>query len=170
MQKNKFSLWLRPAQNQIDEFTKIISKLSHHYGTTPFPPHITLLSSIEIDLDSIINICLKITKQYQQFSISLLGLDFTESFYRNLFIRAEANQTLLQLYENFNKQLGIEANKDFMPHLSLLYGNINSASKHKLKTKLDQTCTTSFDCQRLDIYSTNGKIQNWHLIQAFEFT
>jgi len=168
MQKNKFSLWLRPSQKKIDELTKIISKLSHHYGTTPFPPHITLLSGIEIDLGSIINTCKKISKQYKKFPIPLLGLDFTESFYRNLYIQAEKTPVLLELYEDITRQLKTEPKEEFLPHLSLLYGNIDPASKDKIKAKLEQAYTDNFHCQRLDIYATHAEIQTWHLIQAFE--
>lgn len=170
MQKNKFSLWLRPSQNQIEELTIIISKLSHHYGTTPFPPHITLLSGIEIDLDSIIDTCTTITNDYKKFYIPLLGLDFTDLFYRNLYIQAKTSQILLKLYEDFNTHLKIEAEKTFIPHVSLLYGNISTANKHKIKEKLDQTYADTFHCHRLDIYATNDEIQNWHLIQAFELS
>ncbi len=169
MQKNKFSIWLRPTQNQIDDFTYIISKLSHQHGTIPFPPHITLQSAIDIDLDSIIDTCIILTKQYKKFSIPLLEVGFTESYFRNLYIKAEISKILQTLYEDFNKILKLEPKEDFLPHVSLLYGNIEISSKRKIKEKLDQIMPRSFHCQRLDIYETNGKTHNWHLIQTFYF-
>lgn len=164
-----YSLWLRPTQIQIDEFTQIISSLAHIYRTAPFPPHITLLSSIPTKLNIIKRICKKIVDQTQEFEIPLQKIDFTEAYYRNFFILAESTQELSRFYEKAKIELTCKTNEDFMPHLSLLYGKLDLKTKNKLKDKLEGTYPKIVNCQRLDLYETTGKISDWFLIESFYF-
>ena len=99
-----YSLWLRPSQDQIDEFTNIISKLSHRFRTIPFPPHITILSSITSDLDSTMQTCKQIVNQHHSFDLSLAGIAYSESYFRNLYILANPST---QSWTNYIKQVKI---------------------------------------------------------------
>ena len=169
MQKNKFSIWLRPSQTQIDEFTHIISKLSHHYGTQPFPPHITLCSGINIDIDSITSICKSVSSEYQAFDVPLHQIEFTDAYYRNFFILAEKTDLLTNLRKQLLTLLGLEQHEEFMPHVSLLYGNIKTTTKFKLKEKLDSSYSSQFNSQRIDLYNTTDDLPNWFLVESFNF-
>lgn len=171
MVKNEinYSLWLRPAQTQIDEFTEIISGLAHSYRTAPFPPHITLLSSIPTKLSIIKQICKKIVNQTQEFDIPLQKIDYTEAYYRNFFILADVTQELSKIYEKAKIELAYKTNEDFMPHLSLLYGKLDLKTKNKLKEKLEGTYPKKVNCQRLDIYNSAGNVSDWFLIESYPF-
>lgn len=164
-----YSLWLRPTQIQIDEFTQIISSLAHSYRTAPFPPHITLLSRIPAELNIIKRICKKIVDQTQEFDIPLQEIDFTEAYYRNFFILAELTQELSRFYEKAKIELACKTNEEFMPHLSLLYGKLDLKTKNKLKDKLEGTYPKIVNCQRLDLYETTGNISDWFLIESYYF-
>ena len=103
--EEKYSLWLRPAQAQIDEFMKIISSLAHNYQSVPFPPHITLLSTCSNDLNTIKQTCVNIVDQTQDFDIPLKIIDYTDTYYRNFFILGELSSTLVYIYEIAKKEL-----------------------------------------------------------------
>ena len=167
MTKNEYSLWLRPAQTQIDEFTEIISSLAHHHRTVPFAPHLTLLSGINCGLHDIKQYCAKFVGQYEEFDIPLQKMDYTETYYRNFFIVAEATQQLSKMYEDTKNAFACKTHEVFMPHLSVLYGNIEIKTKQKLKEELENTYAKLFHCQRLDIYNTTGDVANWHLVKSY---
>ena len=164
-----YSLWLRPTQIQIDEFSQIISSLAHSYRTAPFPPHITLLSSIPTKLSIIKRVCKKIVDQMQEFDIPLQKIDYTEAYYRNFFIVAELTQELSRFYEKAKLELACKTYEEFMPHLSLLYGKLDLKTKKKLKEKLEGAYPKIVDCQRLDLYETTGNIYDWSLIESYYF-
>ena len=165
--ENNYSLWLRPTQPQIDEFKKIISNLAHRYGTSAFPPHITLLSSITSQLKDIKKKCEQIVAQQYTFETTLTEIDYTKNYYRNLYILANLDEELCKLYNISNDLFQHESNEPYMPHLSLLYGDVDKTEQQRLKLELDKTFNKIFLCERLDIYETSGKENNWRLIESF---
>ncbi len=166
-QEKKYSLWLRPSQSQIDELTKIISKLSHQYRSTPFPAHITLLHSISTNTDTITKVCEKIIERYSPISISLGEIAYSEAYYRNLYILTNSESLLTPIYEETKNLLKHETNEVFIPHVSLYYGKLDEKKQQALKEKLANSYPKVLSCQRIDLYKTNGKECEWHLINTF---
>ena len=164
----KYSLWLRPTQLQIDEFCKIISELAHRYRTTPFPPHITLLPRLILELKSVEQACEKIIEQIHSFEIPMQNITYTQEFYRNFFILAEPTFTLTMLHKDFKTELELETNEDFIPHVSLLYGDLDLNTKECLKEELKERYPKKFRCVRLDIYNSTGEIAEWSLVKSYK--
>ena len=164
----QYSLWLRPTQIQIDEISRIISELAHRYRTTPFPPHITLLSSLTVELDSIEKACQKIIDRIHSFEIPMQNIAYTTAFYRNFFIMAEPTSTLTTLHEDMKTELEFETSEDFVPHVSLLYGNLDVKTKECLKDELSESYPKIFQCSRLDIYNSTGEVPDWFLVNSYE--
>ena len=134
--QKKYSLWIRPAQSQIDELTKIISKLAHKNFTTPFPPHITLMSQITTDLVCITQIGKIIAEQNDTFELELNHVDYTEEYFRNLYVQVSLNPILDKLHKEclkLSKKSNIE---EYFPHISLLYGNLCEHKQIELQLKL----------------------------------
>lgn len=165
--QNRYSLWLRPSQNQIDELAEIISKLAQRYCSAPFPPHITLLSSISTNTDAIKEICVQIIEEYSAFNIPLEEISYSEAYFRNLYILANSGNILADIYEETKYQLRHEINEAFMPHVSLHYGKLEKKKQQALKEKLVNSYPKLFSCQRIDLYNTSGKESEWHLINSF---
>ncbi len=165
--KNSYSLWLRPTQEQTDDLTKIISKLAHRYRTIPFPPHITLLSGIPTDLETINKTWKKISEQHQGFDIALEEVAYTDLYFKNLFIHARTEKQLKKLYEDVSNRFKRSIHEEYSPHVSLLYGKLALKTQQGLKKELDGNYPKKFSCQRLDIYNITNKESEWHLIESY---
>jgi len=166
--QNCYSLWLRPSQNQINEIAKIISKLAQCYCSTPFPPHITLLSSISTNTDAIKIICEQIIEQHSAFNIPLAEISYSEAYFRNLYILAISGGRLTDIYEETKNLFKHETNEEFIPHVSLYYGKLDEKKQQALKKELANSYPKQLSCQRLDIYNTTGNVNEWHLIESFK--
>ena len=167
--EEKYSLWLRPAQAQIDEFMKIISSLAHNYQSVIFPPHITLLSTCSNDLNTIKQTCEYIVDQTQDFDIPLKIIDYSDTYYRNFFIPGELSSTLVYIYEIAKKELDYKPEEQYMPHVSLFYGKLDIELKRSLKEKLKGSYPQIFNCKRIDIFNSTGKAPDWYLIESYYF-
>ena len=166
----EFSLWLRPSQDQIDEIIKIISELSHRFNTIPFPPHITLLPGLSCELDILTQACEEIIDQMPSFEIPMNEIAFTTKFYQNFFIKAQPTTTLIDLRNTMMAKLKYSIDEAYMPHISLLYGNLDVKIKKKLKTDYENSYSKIFYCERLDIYNTKDKIADWFLVNSYQFS
>lgn len=165
--QHTYSLWLRPSQTQIDEFTKIISALSHRFNTTPFPPHITLLSSIYTEMSTLTRLCENIINKHCAFNITLEQIAYTNDYFRNLYILARLEPPLVNIHEEAKKQLDYKTDETYTPHVSLFYGKLIEKKQQALKQELDKRYPKVFNCNRLDLYCTSGKESEWHLIDSF---
>ena len=166
-QENSYSLWLRPSQSQIDELTKIISRLSQQYRSTSFPAHITLLHSIAANTDTITEVCEKIIERYSTFNIALEEIAYSEAYFRNLYILTKPERKLTNIYEDTKYQLEHDTNEAYMPHVSLHYGKLEKKKQQALKEKLANSYPNLFSCQRINLYNTTGKESDWYLIDSF---
>lgn len=165
----KYSLWLRPIQNQIDEYGLIISQLAHEYDSVPFPPHITLISGLSDDLNRLIKVCEKIVTSTKKFNIPCKKISYADEFYRNLFILTDLDSNLDQLYEKSLQELSYTPKEKFLPHVSLYYGNLNLNIKEKIAKDLENSYPKVFNLERLDIYEHSGEIIEWYLVESFHF-
>ncbi|MFK7814786.1 MAG: 2'-5' RNA ligase family protein [Gammaproteobacteria bacterium] len=168
--QSTYSLWLRPDQAQINKITKIISELSHRFNSMPFPPHISLLTSISADTTIITKACENIIAHHSVFNIILEQIGYTENYYRNLYILAKLDQPLINIYKAAKHQLNHKTQETFMPHISLHYGKLNGKKQQSLKEKHDEHCPKIFSCRRLDLYCTTNKESEWYLVDSFNLS
>ena len=167
-QHNRYSLWLRPAQSQIDELTKIISKLAHGYCTKPFPPHITLLFGFDSKLQTMRDECKKISEAQTSFTVNLQSIEYTEKYYMNLFILAEKNEYLLRLHNKLKEKFKPDHNEKYIPHVSLLYGKLDKSKQQELQLLLADSFPKTIYCERIDIYNCIGNESQWFLEKSFK--
>lgn len=165
-QDRSFALWLRPRQSEIDSLSRLISQLSHQHQTTPFPPHITLLSGIGLNVQRIKRHCENICKSQSIFTVNLRSIQYTEKYFMNLFIPIEMNNELLNLRNNFIKMLELDINEEFIPHISLLYGNLHISQQQKLQVELNKSFPKTIHCERIDIYVGTGDESQWYLEES----
>ena len=166
-QHSNYTLWLRPQQSEVDNLTRLISKLSNQHQTRPFPPHITLLSSCSSDLDSMKQVCKSVSETQSSFTVNLQGIEYTENYFRNLFILAENNAHLMKIHNRLKEKLKTNDNEVYMLHISLLYGKLDEPKQQELKFKLADSIPKTVHCNRIDIYNCAGNESQWNLEESF---
>ncbi|MEM7401037.1 MAG: 2'-5' RNA ligase family protein [Pseudomonadota bacterium] len=166
-QDSNYAIWLRPSQSELDKLTGLISSLSHQFRTIPFPMHITLLSGFSSKLKTIIEACKKVSETHTRFTINLRSIEYTEKYYMNLFILAEKNERLLDLHSTLSDKLKPDHNEEFIPHVSLLYGNHDEPKQQELKLLLADRYPKTIHCERIDVYNCIGNESQWYLEESF---
>ena len=166
-QETSYSIWLRPSQAQIDELTNIISRLSHRYRSIVFPPHITLVPNISAPIDSIKKVCGQIVEEYQAFDITLNEITYSNKYFMNLYVLAELNNSLKSLHKETEMKLNTNTSEAFTPHISLMYAKPDIKRQQALKEELENKHPKIFSCQRIDIYNSTGKENEWYFVAAY---
>lgn len=166
-QDSNYAIWLRPSQSELDKLIKLISNLSHQYRTSPFPPHITLLSGFNSNLKTINAECEKISQAQTSLKINLRSIEYTEKYYMNLFILAEKEKQLLKLHNTLKVKLKPKLDEEYIPHISLLYGKLDEAKQQELQLQLADRFPKTVHCERIDVYNCTGKESQWYLEESF---
>ena len=126
-----YSIWLMPEGNVKDQLKYAIYSLSTDFGGPIFEPHITLVSSVLGSEKELVQKTEIISKKIKPFEISFGDIEYSDNFFRSLFLKIKVNTKLKTARDIACKELNWNEN-DYMPHLSLVYGDYNRKEKEQM--------------------------------------
>lgn len=165
-----FSLWMLPPADVGDRFRSLIADLSRRTGTPAFEPHLTLAGGIDAATERAAAARVApLAARLPPLPIRLTEVGTTGEYYRCLFIHAERTPLLQRAHHEACAVLAQEPG-DFMPHLSLIYGEIGAADKARIITDIGTRFDLAFTVERLALYSTAGPPPAWRRVAALALT
>lgn len=157
----KYSLWFMPAGATKQKFSQLIARLAEDYASPKFPPHITLLGSIEAGEEEMISHAQALASLIHPFLAKLIDITYTDYYYRALFARVEPSAELLAAYRRVLEIFPDIQKADYMPHLSLLYGDFFLETKKEMIEKIGASFLDEFEVDTLHLYLTEGAVSTW---------
>lgn len=164
-----YSLWIIPEDAVYEKYRSVINSLSLKFATPVFEPHITLCGQIEISKDEILKKTAELAKSVKPFPVLLSGFDMQTSYYRALYVTVEISQHIINTYEKTLKMFNIMKKPPYIPHLSLLYGNLPHNIKQTIVEDITGYDTASFTAGSVHVVSTSGNIYEWCRVREFPF-
>jgi 2'-5' RNA ligase len=168
-----YSIWLKPTGEVRAELAGIISRLSREYSTPlfephpVFEPHVTLIGALTGQEENLIAQTRQLAGQLRPFVVQLGDLGCLDEFYRCLFIHVQETEPVMKANAQARKVFHRESDDKYMPHLSLLYGNLPPAVKEEIMTQIGRSFHRSFPVDRIHLMSTQGDTEDWYLLGEF---
>ncbi len=125
-----YSIWIVPDNGIKIQLYKKIQLLASKFDAPLFDPHITLLGGFLGDKKTLLNKTKIISKKIKPFKIFFEDVAYLNEFFRSLFLRVNNSPHLNSAKNKFSTKLKWEE-KDYVPHLSLIYGNYSIEQKKK---------------------------------------
>lgn len=166
---DKYSLWLRPFGDIAFSIQQRINKLSEKYQTPSFEPHVTLLSGIRYGETELIQLTETLAGALKPFDLLLTKAGYRDKFYQSLFVHIKKSKELMNAYETALQLFGYEADEEFIPHLSLLYGDLSREEKERILSVMGREFHIRFQVHSLLLVNTEGKPADWKKIHLAEF-
>lgn len=163
------SLWISPRGVAGDVFNAIVHDVSETFETPYFPPHVTLLAQVLQPQSEVVAITRELAGEFSPFQIELLAPATTDDYFRSLFISVEPGSVLLAAH-GLAKELFRAPEEPYMPHLSLLYGDLSEAEKRKVIARVGVGFPIGFAAEAIDVYATAGAPEDWRLIESVPLT
>jgi len=160
-----YSLWLMPIGLLASKFSQLISQLAEQYSLPKFPPHVTLIGSIEAHEEERIIKVQEVALLIHPYAIKLTNVDYIDHYYRALFVRVEPSVDVLAAYQEARKIFPGIHEADYMPHLSLLYGDFSVETKKQMIEKIGNKFMDEFEANTLHLYLTDGNVNTWREIR-----
>ncbi len=127
------SIWLITKDEKIN---KIIKELGEKYNTPYFLPHITLVNGFESIENNLINLGKEIKKLFKdKIILKVKNIEYSPLFTKTLYLTFFENRQLQDLREkteSFLASKNISFNREFSPHLSLIYKKMEEKEKKKI--------------------------------------
>jgi 2'-5' RNA ligase len=156
-----------PEGEVCDRLTLILHRLSARFESPGFHPHVTLLGSCVGERGKMIRQSSLVAATLRPFTIRLGEIDFRDEYFRGLFVHAGPMEPIRNAYRAACRTFGRPPEPDFMPHLSLLYGNFPLSLKKDIMAELGPRLDVQFKVRRLDLYHTHGDVEHWRPVASF---
>lgn len=164
---HKYSLWFMPTGPVARKFSQVIAQLAQQYSSPIFPPHVTLIGSIEAQEVEISGKAQELASLIRPFSIRPTTLAYTNAYYRALFVKVDPSTAILSAYQQARRLFPDKQKTEYIPHLSLLYGNFPPATKEKIIKVIGESFTDEFEVDTLYLYLTEGVVDDWQSVKMF---
>ena len=160
-----YSLWLKPTGEVADRLQEQINDLSIEHQTPEFPPHVTLLGSLQPPESELVKRTDKLASTTQSLQLVLTEADYLNRFYQSLFIQVKKSANLKEVHDAACSVFGVSHN-DYMPHLSLLYGEISDEEKELTLDTVGREFHLELPVNELVLMQTHGQPDQWKEIHS----
>jgi 2'-5' RNA ligase len=170
MESKKYSLWIVPKGDAGQKLQALIATLSKEHDAPDFVPHMTAVANIVVEddnLDAVREKCRELASRIKPFEVTLTSYGYKEEDFRCLYLLAEAPE-LAGMYQIATEMFPQVVSEHFaaLPHISVLYGNYDEATKKDIIAANAITPLT-FTVMSFGLYLTNNPVEAWKLETGF---
>ena len=162
-----FAVWYLFDKDNEDYLFEIITNLAKKYDAPSFIPHITAYGLLNIDLKTLDDKILETIQKIKSFSVETNTINFSDDFWKTLFVEILPNKHLVKINNNLTKNLSQFSKYEFLPHISLLYKNMEKNQKQFLAENL--VMKKNFKIIGMGIQQFSENIKEWKLIRRYPF-
>ncbi|GJS48997.1 cyclic phosphodiesterase-like protein [Tanacetum coccineum] len=165
-QHNWYSVWAVLPQDVTERVKKVMNGLRSEFGGPEFEPHVTVVHAIRLAEDDARE---KLTKACDGLKAYNMTIEKVEETGRHILLHKtpEVMQTGAHCWSHF----GYKSETPYMPHLSILYGDLTEEEKKRAQEKanaLDGSIKSlSFPVTRLALYKTDPEdttLKSWEKV------
>lgn len=133
----RYSLFLTPCDADFTYTANLIRELCRTYDTPAFEPHVTVYSGFLEDLESLKKVVSASVSGIGPFPLRIRSISCREEYFRSLFLEFEEEPRLRVINDRMRAGVGEnEADREFFPHLSLLYRDMPLRRKEALAKRV----------------------------------
>ncbi len=162
-----FAVWYLFDKDDEDYLFEIINDLAKKYDAPSFIPHITAYGLLNIDLKTLDDKILETIQKIKSFSVETNTINFSDDFWKTLFVEILPNKHLVKINNNLTKNLSQFSKYEFLPHISLLYKNMEKNQKQFLAESL--VMKKNFKIIGMGIQQFSENIKEWKLVRRYSF-
>jgi putative hydrolase of the HAD superfamily len=164
---SSYSLWLIPGGEVCQRLAGTILDLSREYAAPPFEPHVTLAGGIVGRAREVAAKMRDLARGIPPFTVRLTAVDALDEYFRCLFVKVATTHPIMSANKAAREVFSLGKQPAFMPHLSLLYGNLPSSAKERIVASLGRQFELEFKARSLHLYLIKGAPQGWRAVASF---
>ena len=166
-----YHVFFEPTGEVNEQLETVVHNLSTEYGGPLFQSHVTLLAMIpEEDEALLLEKTRLLATRISAFEISFSKLCAEDRYFRTLYMKANVSEELSKSRALVLEAFGMEEVGEYMPHLSLLYGNYDEARKQETIQTLQHLVPLTFQANVLTLWKTPGDASTWRKVGEYSLT
>ena len=163
-----YSLWLLPPPRESAAWRALIRRLAAAFDAPVFEPHVTLLGGIAAPPSQALAAAREWAQSSPPLSARPRAIACLDEYYRCVFVELEKTPELLAARRRAER-IFKRAGGAYLPHLSLLYGRYDAATKRRAVAAVGEPSRAPFrlSCAALVEMGTGGAPADWRVAEVF---
>lgn len=161
-----YALWLIPEGEACRRLARTIRRLSREHSTPGFAPHITLASGIVAPVHEVVTKSAQLAESLRPLRLRLTRLDSHEEYFRCLFVKVAPTPQLARAHRRAREIFALRGRRAFLPHVSLVYGELSRAAKRKITSSLGRRFDLEFEVRHLRVVAIQGLPSEWRRVKS----
>ena len=162
-----YHLWLAPEGEALHRLQGVVEDLASAYGGPVFTPHVTLLSGLTGDEASLVETNRALAAALQPFELRLTMPEAGTTFFQCVYMRVAESPALLRTRQAAGEAFALPTG-DFMPHLSLYYGDEPPERRAAIVSAVPPQAACSFAVESIQLIRADSERPvDWHRVDRF---
>jgi 2'-5' RNA ligase len=162
-----YSIWLIPENGVYRKLSDLISQLSREHNTPSFDPHVTLIGGVLGSEQEVVSKTDRLASIIKPYKVGARNVEYLNEYFKCLFLRVKETDEVVRANSEARKVFGKQSDLKYMPHLSLMYGNLSPQAKEQIIAKIGREIPVTFDVNSIRLFSTNGRLEEWYEVENF---
>ena len=164
-----FWIWCEFSAIDTQYLTEIQNKVQSKLKGPEFKIHLTLAGPFnEIDQSSIDGMRIYCSQNYP-IEAEVIGYEYQKKFFQSIFIAVSQSKELNDLRNTMFEINHQKPTQNFLPHISLVYGDYKKAVKEDLIASLPKI-KNSLAIDKISIVDIDAHINLWKTSECFSFS
>lgn len=131
-----------------------------------FRPHVTLLDKLIGSEQDLLSRASALAAVVSPLKMHCAKIGYLDEYFKCLFIRVKKTHDLMQAHMRAREIFEWQSEAEYMPHLSLVYGNLPSMTKKEIVSGLRGNLRSiGFDVKSVQLVVTQGQPDEWTLMK-----
>ncbi|CAI9785237.1 unnamed protein product [Fraxinus pennsylvanica] len=170
-----YSGWALPPEDVRPRLKKLMNDLRSEFGGPEFEPHVTVVGAISLTESEARDMFNKACEGLKAYKATVEKVATGTFFYQCVFLLLQPTPEVLEASAYCTSHFGYKNSTPYMPHLSLLYGDLTDEEKKKAEEKanvLDKNISNlSYQISRFALYKSDTKdksCKSWEKVAECE--
>lgn len=165
---NRYALWLAPSPDSAEALTQPMTWLRQQFGGPAFAPHVTLLGRITGEESLLVTRTNDLARRLHRQRLPVTGISGEAYYFRCLYAVLDKSAPLLQAHADALSVFGYNARNDYLPHVSLWYGQLDGDEKGRLRSALTIRLPEDIEIDRLQLVHITVDVAGWRVAAEAE--
>ncbi|XP_057764247.1 cyclic phosphodiesterase-like [Salvia miltiorrhiza] len=175
VKRDTYSVWAFPPEELKPRLKKLMDGLRSEFGGPEFEPHVTVVGAIKLTEKEARDMFHKACEGLKPYAATVEKVATGTFFYQCVFLLLHPTPEVVEASAHSCAHFGLKSSSPYMPHLSLLYGELTDAEKKAAQEKayaLDESIgSLNFQISRLALYKTETEdrtCKSWEKVDEFQ--
>ncbi|KAM0945765.1 putative cyclic phosphodiesterase, 2',3'-cyclic-nucleotide 3'-phosphodiesterase [Dioscorea sansibarensis] len=163
-----YSVWAIPPGDLRNKLKTLMATLRSEFGGPEFDPHVTVVGALRLRPADALRHLHSAASSLDSYSARVSSVSRGSFFYQCVYLLLDPTPEVLNASSHCCAHFGYSNSTPYMPHLSLLYGDLTEKEKEKARARAEELAEgivgTTFEISKIALFKTDTQdksLKSW---------